>query len=89
MTQFISICESTDKPCEEHSILQAYVGGSLDLIAVLDEETEYLDKIYCKEPKDLFDVSKIIKYMESHKIEYAQRNAMVLLIRYFEKNGGC
>jgi len=89
MKDFIAICESTDKACDEHPILQAYIGGSLDLIAVLDEETEYLDKVYCKEPKGLFDVSKIIKFMELHQIEYAQKNSMLLVIRYFEENGGC
>jgi len=89
MTDFITICESTDKTCDEHRILQAYVGGSLDLIAALDEETEYLDKVYCKEPKNLFDVSRIIKFMESHQVEYAQKNAMLLVIRYLEENGGC
>ena len=34
MADFLAICESTEKPCTEHPILQAYVGGSLDLIQV-------------------------------------------------------
>lgn len=89
MADFLAICESTEKSCAEQPILQAYVGGSLDLIAVLDEETEYLQKLYCKDPSDLFDVSRIIEFMESHQAEYAQDNSMLLVIRYLEENSGC
>lgn len=89
MVEFTAICDSTEKPCAEHPIIQAYVGGSLDLIAVLDEETEYLEKIYCKDPSDLFDVTRIIEFMESHQTEYANKNSMLLVVRYFEQNSGC
>jgi len=89
MRDFIAICETSEKPCAEHPILTAYVGGSLDLIAALDEETEYLQKVYCKDPKDLFDVNGIIKFMESHQTEYANVNSMLLVIRYLEEYGGC
>jgi hypothetical protein len=89
MAQFSSICESAGLECSEHPVLQAYVGGALDLIAMLDEETDYLDTVYCKEPKELFDVPAIIRYMEGHQEEYADRNAMLILIRYLEEFGGC
>lgn len=89
MADFIKICESAEKPCYEYPILQAYVGGSLDLIAALDEETEYLEKIYCKKPSEIFNVRRIIEFMESHNVEYAKKNSMLLVIRYLEENGGC
>lgn len=89
MGQFSSICDSASAKCSEHPILQAYVGGALDLLATLDEETDYLDSLYCKEQKELFDVSAIIRFMHTHREEYASRNAMQLVVRYFEENGGC
>ena len=89
MNQFVSICESAEIACSEHPVLTAYVGGALDLIAMLDEETDYLADVYCKPPRDLFDVPAIIRYMETRQAEYANRNAMLVLIRYLEEHGGC
>ena len=89
MNQFVSICEAADVACSEHPILNAYVGGALDLIAMLDEETSYLAEVYCKHPEELFDVPAIIRYMEAHQTEYAGKNAMLVLIRYLEEHGGC
>jgi hypothetical protein len=89
MDQVAAICASHEGECSEHPILQAYVGGALDLIAMLDEETDYLGEIYCKEPSALFDVPAIIQYMGKHRVEYADRNAMLLVIRYLEEKGGC
>lgn len=87
--EFSKICDSVPGECSEYPFLQAYVGGALDLLAVLDEETDHLQKIYCKHPKELFNVSEIIRYMQAHRQEYASRNAMILLVRYIEENGGC
>lgn len=87
--QFVSACESAAVSCSEHPFLIAYVGGALDLIAVLDEETEYLGKVYCEPKDELFDVTAIIQYMEGLQIEYSDKNAMLVLIRYFEEHGGC
>lgn len=87
--QFSAICDSSPGECSDHPTLQAYVGGALDLLATLDEETEYLDTLYCAEPQTLFDVPTIIRFMEEHGEEYAKRNAMLLVVRYFEANGGC
>ena len=89
MNQFVSICESAETACSEHPLLHAYVGGALDLIAMLDEETDYLADVYCKPPRELFDVPAIIRYMEARQTDYANRNAMLLLIRYLEEHGGC
>ena len=89
MNQFVRICESADLACSEHPILNAYVGGALDLIAMLDEETGHLAEVYCRPPEEFFDVPAIIRYMEKHQTEYADRNAMLVLIRYLEEHGGC
>ena len=89
LNQFVSICDAAGVACSEHPILNAYVGGALDLIAMLDEETDYLAEVYCKAPEELFDVPAIIQYMESHQAEYGDRNAMLALIRYLEEHGGC
>lgn len=89
MAQFSQICTSIKGECSEHPLLNAYVGGALDLIAMLDEETDYLAKIYCDKPPNLFDVPRIIRYMQAHSADFAERNAMLVVIRYFEEHGGC
>ena len=89
MNQFASLCGSVELACSKHPILNAYVGGALDLIAMLDEETDYLGEVYCKPAKALFDVPTIIQYMELQQTKYAEKNAMLVLIRYLEEHGGC
>ena len=89
LNQFVSVCESSGQECSEHPLLNAYVGGALDLIAMLDEETDYLAEVYCRPAKELFDVPAIIRYMEKYRTEYADKNAMLVVIRYFEEHGGC
>ncbi len=89
MKQVSDICHSSPGECSDHPIIQAYVGGALDLLATLDERTNYLKKVYCKKPKELFDVPAIIHFMELRSEQYATDNAMLVLVRYFEENGGC
>ncbi|MEO1078374.1 MAG: hypothetical protein AAFY29_02385 [Pseudomonadota bacterium] len=86
---FFRICEMNEASCSENPVLNAYVGGALDLIASLDENTDYLQPVYCVDPRTLFKIPMIVAYMEQHREEYAQRNAMMLLIRYLEENGEC
>ena len=89
MKQVSEICHLSPSQCSDHPIIRAYIGGALDLLATLDEQTHYLGKVYCKNPKDLFDVPKIIHFMEQQSEQYATDNAMLVFIRYFEKHGGC
>lgn len=89
MEEFSHICQSSPGKCSDHPALQAYVGGALDLLATLDEQTDYLKKLYCQEPNKLFDVPTIIRFMEQRSEQYAKSNAMLVLIRYFEEHGGC
>lgn len=87
--QFSDICASAPGECSELPVIQAYVGGALDLLATLDEQTEYLETLYCKEPQKLFDVAAIVRFMQQQPEQFANSNAMLLLIRYFEQYGGC
>lgn len=89
MNDFARICESYNGDCSNQPFLQAYVGGALDLVAMLDEETDYLDEIYCRTASEFFDVPEIIRYMMAHKDSYGDRNAMLVVIRYLEEMGGC
>ena len=89
MQQFKQICHSGKVECSEHPLINAYVGGALDLIAMLDQETKYLNKFYCKKSQALFDVKAIIQFMVKHQEAYAKRNAMLLVIRYLEEKGSC
>lgn len=87
--QFLTICETAPGHCVEHGVLNAYIGGALDLLATLDEQTPYLETLYCHSPQLLFDVEAIIDFMKAHRDGYEDRNAMLLLVRYFEAHGGC
>ncbi|MEM1187470.1 MAG: hypothetical protein AAGA95_14375 [Pseudomonadota bacterium] len=87
--EFFRICEMGEASCSENPLLNAYVGGALDLIASLDEGTDYLQPVYCTDPRTLFKIPAIVEYMEQNRHEYAKRNAMILLIRYLEENGRC
>jgi hypothetical protein len=89
MKQFADICQGAYEACSNNQALQAYVGGALDLLATLDERTDYLGKVYCKAPKELFDVPSIIRFMLERREEYATDNAMLVFVRYFEERGGC
>lgn len=89
MSQFTEICDSSSATCSDHSLAQAYIGGALDVIAVLNEETDYLGTLYCERPETLFNVSEIIDYMQKHPERHSDRNAMLLVVWYLEKNSGC
>lgn len=86
---FFGICEAQKRDCSQLPVIQAYIGGALDLIATLDEATPYLDEVYCKAPEALFDIEAIVAFMSANRDAYANRNAMLLLVRYLEANGGC
>lgn len=87
--QFSAICSASEQPCSKHPMLQAYVGGSLDMLASLTEQTGFLKPIYCREPKEIFAVDRIIDFMLDNADTDGDRNAMNLVIEYFELNGGC
>lgn len=87
--QFADICATHPGDCGEHQVLQAYVGGALDLLATLDEQTDYLARMYCGEPAELFDVPKIIRYIEQHGSDDPDNNAMLGMVRYLEAEGEC
>jgi hypothetical protein len=89
MKQVSDICHSSPGECSDYPVIRAYVGGALDLLATLDERTDYLGKVYCKKPKELFDVPTIIRFMELRSAQYAKDNALLVLVRYFEEHGGC
>ena len=89
MGQFASACEAFDGDCGNSPFLQAYVGGALDFVAMLDEDTDYLDQIYCREASEFFVVPEIVRYVLTHQDGYADKNAMLLVIRYLEEMGGC
>ena len=87
--EFMAICEQAGRECKDIPVLNAYIGGALDFVAMLHEETEYVEPIYCKDPKILFDVPAIIGFVEQHQTGNEDKNAMLLVIRYLETYGGC
>ncbi|MEM1403054.1 MAG: hypothetical protein AAGG55_06975 [Pseudomonadota bacterium] len=87
MNDIVTFCESYQGECDSSPFLQAYVGGAMDLVAMLDEETDYLDKIYCSDPKDFFDTGRIIRYMRSNASDEGDENAMLLFVRFLEEHG--
>ena len=90
IAEFAAICDSSPGSCEDIPMVQAYIGGALDLVAMVHEETAYLSTpIYCREPREFFDVADIVRFFEAHRDEEPQRNAMLLLVRYLEERGSC
>ena len=91
LSEFAAMCEalSGDGHCSQHQVVQAYVGGALDLVAALGEHTTYLSKIYCRDPREIFDVAKIVDYMLEAPLEDRDSNAMLAVIRYLEEEGDC
>ena len=87
--ELLGACAQIGAPCKDIPWVQAYIGGALDLIAMLDEETDYLQQVYCKSPEELFDVPRILNFVEEHRKGNGQKNAMMLFIQYFEEYGGC
>lgn len=89
-TQVEQICSEFSGDCAAHPLLQAYVGGALDLVAVLQEEGEFSGApLYCLQERQLFDVAAIIRFMQAGAAEARDRNAMFLLVRYLKERGGC
>lgn len=89
VAEFMAICNQSGVACEEVPILNAYVGGGLDLIAMLHEETDYIEPVYCKDPKALFDVSAIIRFIEDNQEGNESKNAMLMVVAFLEEHGGC
>lgn len=87
--EFTDICEASQGDCTLNPMLQAYIGGALDLVAVLDEETAYLQDIYCKSPSEIFITPVIIQYMLQNQEYSSDKNVMLLLVRYLEEQGKC
>ena len=83
------ICDASPVACEQHPILQAYVGGALDLVATLDEQTDYLAPVYCKHPSELFDVPAMIQHILNAESRQPDDNAMLSVIDYLVTFGGC
>lgn len=89
VSEFVAICEKAGRECVEIPALRAYVGGALDLVAMLHEETDYVDGIYSKDPELLFDDPAIIRFIEEDEAGNEERDAMLLVIRFLETYGGC
>ncbi|MEM6710258.1 MAG: hypothetical protein AAF648_15870 [Pseudomonadota bacterium] len=89
MRDIVAICESAEAACESVPVLNAYVGGALDFVAVLAEQTEYLEPVYCRSPREFFDVAAIIRFVVDRQAGNEARNAMALMLRYLEVEGGC
>ncbi len=89
LAQLTAICRQAGGDCTQLPMAQAYVGGALDMVAMLDEETAYLAPLYCRAPAELFDVSAIITHLLALDGQWQEKNAMLGVIDYLERNGGC
>lgn len=90
MEQFSDICAQHSGDCHDLPLINAYIGGAMDLIATLDERTDYLPtKIYCADPREIFNAEDIVAFMLRNDQNLSSENAMISFIQYFEVNGGC
>ncbi|MFT7559813.1 MAG: hypothetical protein ACI93R_001728 [Flavobacteriales bacterium] len=89
MNQFSELCHSSLGECSDKPIVQTYVGGDLDILTVLEEQTGFLGPVYRKESERLFDVLVVIRFIAQRSEQYATSNGMLALVRYDEQQGGC
>ena len=59
------------------------------MIATLDERTELLGTVYCRDPAELFDVPGSIRYINTAATDDLDANAMTLVVRYLMEQGAC
>ena len=89
VNELLDACDASQQPCQTIPWAQAYLGGGFDLIASLQEQTAHLTPIYCDAPRQVFDVPAVFAYLESHRDEAGDKNAMLMFVRYLEERGGC
>ena len=87
LNQFQKICTSSPMPCDSNPMLQAYIGGSFDTLAVLNEQIGTTPRLYCIPGDELFDVNKTIQYLAS--AEGNEHNAMLMVLKYVRERGKC
>jgi hypothetical protein len=75
--------------CHDLVPVQAYVGGALDAIGLLQAEQQFVKPLFCKKPQDLFQLPAIIDFMNANAKPDDKRNAIVLVVEYLAVNGGC
>ncbi|MEE4662161.1 MAG: hypothetical protein V2J89_16950 [Halieaceae bacterium] len=89
VSELFRACEAAQQPCAALPWVQAYLGGGFDLIASLQEQTDHLHPVYCKAPRELFQVDALLAYLESQQRDHGDMNAMLVFVRYLEERGGC
>lgn len=89
--QLLDACAANNKPCHELPFANAYVGGALDLLGSLKDSGKLNMSFSCTSTAELFNVKRIFRYIEeqhSHSADkFADKNAMLLVIKYMEERG--
>lgn len=83
--ELLDACAAKGRSCDQLPFANIYIGGALDLLGTLNEKKQLKVPVLCSTNKDIFDVKRILQYMEKNREGYNDRNAMHIVIKYFEE----
>lgn len=84
-----SICSQQTTLCADNLVIQAYIGGGLDMLASLYEHEVLHGVRFCKSPQALFDVTNIINFLLTLEGGARAQNAMRQVTTYLQGESGC
>lgn len=83
--ELLNVCYLNSQPCHALPFANAYIGGALDLLGALNENELLNIELSCASSTQIFNVKRILKYMEANQNTYEDKNAMLLLIKYLKE----
>jgi len=86
--QFNQLCDL--KQQSRSQLCNVYLGGALDAIAVLNDEAKANYKpLYCVHESEVFDMDKIIQFVQSQPSAMRNKNAILPVVEFLKRHGEC
>jgi len=89
LAQFNAICADQPVPCTQHPALHAYIGGAIDLLVAMRQNSDYLSPMTCALTPQHLDVNTIITFMTEYEPQSPERDAMAVLLEYLQAELPC
>ena len=88
--EFLALCGDVLAACAEQPVVQLYLGGALDALALVNETASARKQpLYCLPERQLFDMSRIVAHVVANRRKFEDKNAMTGVIDYLRAYGGC
>ncbi len=87
--EFLQLCDDTAGACAEQPVVQLYLGGAMDALAVVNETALQKRPLYCLPERQLFDMHRIFAHIAENQQRFRQRNVMHAMLDYLRLHGGC